>query len=435
LVTVLTALLFGLVPAMQSSRTRLSETLREGGRGGTSGRGGQRLRRTIVAAQLALVVVLLTGAGLLARTFITLQRVELGFTTQNILTMNLQLPGAKYPQPAQRAAFFETLLDRIRAIPGVEAAGTIETMMLSTTPSSTGISAEGRETRRDDNEVTFDPTSPGFFNTIGARFVAGRDFTTADRNGAPLVAIVNEHAVKRYWPQGAVGKRFRFGSSAAPNDSTQNPWITVVGVVADMRRTGVDMPVREEAFLPYAQNESPGQTLVVRTSKDPLAIVPQVRRVVREIDSAQPVANVKTMDQVLAGLVAQRRFSMTLVGVFGALALTLALIGAYGVTSYLVSQRTREIGIRIALGANPSRVSSLVVREGMRVAGAGVLTGVIAALFTTRLAASLLYGVSPRDPATLGVVALTLLIASALANYLPARRAARVDPLTALRQD
>jgi ABC-type antimicrobial peptide transport system permease subunit len=195
------------------------------------------------------------------------------------------------------------------------------------------------------------------------------------------------------------------------------------------------MPVREEAFLPYAQNESPGQTLVVRTSKDPLAIVPQVRRVVREIDSAQPVANVKTMDQVLAGLVAQRRFSMTLVGVFGALALTLALIGAYGVTSYLVSQRTREIGIRIALGANPSRVSSLVVREGMRVAGAGVLTGVIAALFTTRLAASLLYGVSPRDPATLGVVALTLLIASALANYLPARRAARVDPLTALRQD
>jgi putative ABC transport system permease protein len=435
LVTVVTGLLFGLVPAVQSSRTRLSGTLHEGGRGGTSGRGAQRLRHTIVAAQLALVVVLLTGAGLLMRTFITLQRVELRFTTKNILTMTLQLPGAKYPQPAAQVAFFESLLDRVRAIPGVEAAGTIETMMLSATPNSTGITAEGRVTRQDDNEVTFDPISPGFFNTIGARLVAGRDFTTADRTGAPPVAIVNEHAVKRYWPNGAVGKRFRFGSSASPSDSTQNPWITVVGVVADMRRTGVDMPVREEAFLPYAQNGSPSQMLMVRTSKDPLAMVPQVRGVVRDIDNAQPIANVKTMDQMLAGFVAQRRFSMTLVAVFAALALTLALIGAYGVTSYLVSQRTREIGIRLALGANASRVSSLVVREGMRVAVAGVLTGVIAALFTTRLASSLLYGVSPRDPLTIGAVAFTLLIVSALANYLPARRAARVDPLTALRQD
>lgn len=435
LVTVLTGLLFGVVPAVQSSRTRLSETLREGGRGGASGRGGQRLRRTIVAAQLALVVVLLTGAGLLMRTFITLQRVEVGFTTKNLLTMTLQLPSAKYPQPAQKVAFFETLLARLRTIPGVEGAGTIETMMLSSTPNSTGITAEGRATRQDDNEVTFDATSPGFFGTIGARIVAGRDFTATDRDGAPPVAIVNEHAVKRYWPNGAIGKRFRFGSSASPNDTTGNPWVTVVGVVANMRRTGVDMPVREEAFLPYAQNVSAGTMVVVRTANDPMAIVPQVRRVVREIDRAQPIANVRTMDQVLAGLVAQRRFTVTLVGVFAALALTLALIGAYGVTSYLVSQRTREIGIRLALGANPSRVSTLVVREGMRVAAAGILTGVVIALFTTRLASSLLYGVSPRDPVTIAAVALTLLAVSALANYLPARRAARVDPVMALRQD
>jgi putative ABC transport system permease protein len=413
----------------------LSETLREGGRGGTSGRGGQRLRRGIVAAQLALVVVLLTGAGLLMRTFITLQRVELGFTTKNILTMNLQLPGVKYPEPAQRAAFFETLLDRIRALPGVVAAGAIETMMLSTTPNSTGITAEGRATRRDDNEVTFDPISPGFFNAIGGRVVAGRDFTTSDRSGAPPAAIVNEHAAKRYWPNGAVGKRFRFGSSARQVDSTQNPWITVVGVVADMRRTGVDMPVRDEAFLPYAQNVWSSQMVVIRTSKDPTAIFPQVRRIVREIDPAQPIANVQTMEQVLSGLIAQRRFSMTLVGVFAVLALTLALIGAYGVTSFLVSQRTREIGIRLALGADPSRVSRLVVREGMRVAAAGVLAGVIIALFATRLTSSLLYGVSPRDPLTIGAVALMLLAVSALANYLPARRAARIDPLAALRQD
>jgi putative ABC transport system permease protein len=434
-VTVLTGILFGLLPAVQSSRTRLSETLREGGRGGTSGRGGQRLRRGIVAAQLALVVVLLTGAGLLLRTFVTLQQVDVGFTTKGILTFTVQLPGAKYSQGAQLVAFFDALRNRLRTLPGVEDAGTIETMMLSSTPNSTGITAEGRATRPDDNEMTFDPVSVGFFHTIGARIVAGRDFTAADREGAPPVAVVNEHAVKRYWPNGAVGKRFRFGSSASAVDTTRNPWVTVVGVVADMRRTGVDMPVRDEAFVPYAQNASPFEMVVVRASTDLLAIAPQVRRVVREIDNQQPISNLQSMEQLLSGRISQRRFSMTLVGVFAALALTLALIGAYGVTSYLVSQRTREIGIRLALGADPSRVSALVVREGMRVASAGIIVGVVIALFTTQLASNLLYGVSPRDPITIAAVALTLLAVSALANYLPARRAARVDPLTALRQD
>ena len=435
-VTLLTGMLFGLVPALQSSRTHLGATLREGGRGGTAGRGGLRLRRGIVAAQMALVVVLLTGAGLLLRTFITLQRVELGFTTDNLLTFNVQLASAKYPRTAQAAQFFETLLDRIRALPGVQAAGTISTMMLSATPNSTGIAAEGRETRQDDNEVTFDAISPGFFATIGARLVAGRDFTTADRDSAPPVAMINEHMKKRYWPNGsAIGKRFRFGSSTAPNDSIQNPWITVVGVVGDMRRTGVDKEVRDEAFLPYRQNADAGQLVVVRTAKDPMSLVGLVKQTVRSIDPDQPISNLQTMEQMLAGLVAQRRFSMALVGAFAVLALTLALIGAYGVTAYLVSQRTKEIGVRLALGAEPSRVSKLVVGEGMRVAATGVAAGVIIALGTTRLASSLLYHVSPRDPLTIGVVVLTLLGVSALANYLPARRAARVDPLTALRQD
>ncbi|HEY7236440.1 MAG TPA: ABC transporter permease [Gemmatimonadaceae bacterium] len=438
-VTLLTGMLFGLVPALQSSRTHLGTTLREGGRGGTAGRGGSRLRRGIVAAQLALVVVLLTGAGLLLRTFITLQRVELGFTTKNELTFNLQLAGAKYSQQAQAAAFFETLLRRLRALPGAQGAGTISTMMLSSTPNSTGITAEGRETRQDDNEVTFDETSPGFFSTIGARMVAGRDFTAADRDGAPLVAIVNEHMVKRYWPNagsvGAIRKRFRYGPSTSPNDSTQNPWFTVVGVVGDMRRTGVDVPVRDEVFLPYPQNVSGRAMVVVRTAKDPLSIVSLVKQTVRGIDRDQPISNLQTMEQMLDALVAQRRFSMTLVGAFAVLALTLALIGAYGVTSYLVSQRTKEIGVRLALGAEPSRVARLVVREGMLVAGAGVLAGVVIALVTTRLASSLLYDVSPHDPVTIGIVVVTLLAVSAFANYLPARRAARVDPLTALRQD
>jgi predicted permease len=297
------------------------------------------------------------------------------------------------------------------------------------------ITVEGRTARREDKEVTFDEISPGFFNTIGARIVAGRAFTANDRTGTQPVAIVNEQAVKSYWPNGAIGRRFRFGSASEPQDSVRDPWITIVGVVGNMRRTGVDHAVRDEAFFPIAQGGSNRQLLVVRTQRDPLSFVPDVRRVVQDIDPAQPVSNVQTMDQMLSGLVAQRRFSMTLLSVFAGLALTLALIGAYGVTSYLVSQRTREIGIRMALGAESSRVSRSVVREGMRVAGAGVLVGVVITLLTTRLASGLLYGVSPRDPLTLTAVVVTLLAVSAVANYLPARRAARVDPLTALRQD
>ena len=433
-VTIATGLIFGLVPAMQSSRTRLSETLREGGRGGSSGRSGQRLRRTIVAAQLALVVVLLTGAGLLARTFFTLQGTSLGFDTKNVLTMNIQLPGAKYGQPRQAAGFYGSLLERIRAVPGVVSAGTVTTMMLSTTPNSGGAIAEGRPVRNEDPEVTFDVASPDFFKTIGARLAAGRYFTAADRDSAPPVAIINEHMAKYYWPGGnPVGRRFLFGN--APTDSTRSPWMTVVGVVADMRRTGVDMPVRNEAFIPYAQNPTLGNLVVVKSARDPMSLVSSVRAAIRAIDPTQPVSNIRTMDDMLSRLIAQRRFSMTLVVAFAALALVLAAIGAYGVTSYLVSQRTKEIGVRLALGAQPGTVTRLVVLDGLRVGLLGLTVGVLGALATTRLASSLLYGVSPRDPVTIGGVSAFLLLVVAFANYLPARRAARVDPLVALRQD
>jgi putative ABC transport system permease protein len=438
LVTVMTGLVFGLVPAVQSSRTQLSETLREGGRGGTSGRGGQRLRRLIVAGQLALVVVLLTGAGLLLRTFVGLQRTQLGFETKNVLTMSIAIPRAKYSQAPQIAAFFDGLLTRLRQIPGVRDAGTVSTMMLSTLPSSGFMSAEGREFRQDDQEVTFDGASPRFFSTIGARLIAGRDFGSQDQAAGAPVAIVNEHMAKRYWPdRNPIGARLRFGRGLSDDsrDTTQNPWITVVGVVADMRRTGVDMPVRDEAFFPFAQNVSSSALVVVRTANDPMTMVPQFRQAVRDLDRDQPIASIRTMDQILSGLIAQRRFSMTLVAAFAIVALALALIGAYGVTSYLVSQRTREIGVRVALGANPSNISRLVVREGMVVAGTGVAVGVVGAIATTRLASSLLYGVSARDPITIASVAAALLIVSAIANYIPARRASRVDPLLALRQD
>jgi len=434
LITVATGMIFGLLPAMQSSRMRLSESLREGGRGGTSGRGGQRLRRTIVGAQLALVVVLLTGAGLLVRTFNKLQSTNLGFDTRGVLTMSLQLPGAKYQDPLKAAALYNSFLDQVRSIPGVVAAGTVTTMMLSTLPNSSVAVAEGRANRDNDPALTFDVASTGFFKAIGARFVAGRDFTAGDRDTTQLVGIVNEHMAKFYWPgANAVGRRFRYGGPQS--DTTRSRWIRVVGVVADMRRTGVDMPVRNEAFLPFGQVPQLGSLVMIKSARDPMSLVPSVRAALRALDPSQPIANIRTMDEMLSRLLAQRRFSATLVASFAVLALVLATIGAYGVTSYLVSQRTKEIGVRLALGAEPSAVTRRVVLDGMRVGVSGLVVGVAAALATTRLASTLLYGVSPRDPATIGGVSAFLLLVVALANYLPARRAARVDPLVALRQD
>jgi putative ABC transport system permease protein len=329
---------------------------------------------------------------------------------------------------------YQSLLDRVRAIPGVVNAGTITTMMLSTTPNSTGAMAEGRAWRNEDGEVTFDAASPDFFKTVGARLVSGRYFTAADRDSAPAVAIVNEHMAKYYWPgANAIGKRFRFGG--ASDDTTQSPWITVVGVVADMRRTGVDMPVRNESFMPLAQSPSFGNLVVIRSARDPMSLVSSVRAALRSLDPTQPISNIRTMDDLLSGLVAQRRFSATLVASFALLALILATIGAYGVTSYLVAQRTKEIGVRLALGADAASVTRLVVLDGMRVGVLGLGVGVLGALATTRLASSLLFGVSPRDPVTIGGVSVFLLLVVACANYLPARRAAHVDPLIALRQD
>jgi predicted permease len=433
LVTITTGILFGLVPAMQTSRTKLSETIRDGGRGST-GRSGQKLRRGIVAAQLALVVVLLTGAGLLVRTFITLQRTSLGFDPNNVLTMNVQLPGAKYRDNNSINGFYQSLLDRVRNIPGVVSAGTVTTMMLSRTPSSGIGMAEGRAPRDEDIEVTFDAASNDFFKTIGARLAAGRFFDASDRDSSQQVAIINEHMAKYYWPgASAIGKRYRFGG--VQSDTIQSPWITIVGVVADMRRTGVDMPVRDELFVPFVQAPSNSNLLTIKTARAPMSIVSSVRAAVRAIDPNQPVSNVRTMDEMLSRLVAQRRFSMTLVVAFAVLALVLAAIGAYGVTSYLVSQRTKEIGVRLALGADPRRVTRLVVLDGMRVGIAGLTLGVIGALTVTRLASSLLYGVSPRDPVTITAVSSFLLVVVGLANYFPARRASRVDPLVALRQD
>ena len=434
--TITTGVLFGMFPAMQLSGTSLAGALRDGGRTGTSNRSSMRVRHGIVAAQLGAVVVLLTAAGLLTRTFVGLQRVELGFDPGNVLAADIPLTGARHGQPGQASAFFDALFERLRATPGVRSAGTVTTMFLSRTPNSTGITVEGRDPRPEDKEVTFDVASAGFFDAVGARLVAGRLFTASDRHGAPLVAVINEQMARHYWPNTeAVGRRFYQGQGGQLPDTTQNPWITVVGVIADMRRTGLDMPVREETFMAHAQNPTLRNTLMVRTAGDPLSAARHVRDAVRALDPNQPVSNVRTLQADLAGLLAQRRFNAVLVGAFAILALLLAMIGAYGVTAYLVAQRTKEIGVRMALGAEPSRVTRLVVLNGLKVAAFGVAGGVVASFFAARLASSLLHGVSPHDPITLVAAPLTMLGVVALANYVPARRAARVDPLMALRQE
>ena len=428
-----TAIAFGLVPALRASRENLTESLREGGRGGTTGGGGLRVRRVLVAAQIALVVVLLAGAGLLVRSFVALQQVHLGFRPDHLLTVRIALPVAKYEREGQRVAFFDDLVERVRGLPGVRGAGAISAVFISKTPRSTTITIEGRPRTPDiaNAEIPLDGVTRDYFRVMDMPIVRGRSFTAQDRAGAPDVVIVNAAMARRFWPnEDAVGKRFKYGG-----DGSDGPWMTVVGVVGDMRRTGYDAAVRYESFLPFAQYTPAQMTLVVRTTGDPLALAGGVRGVVRELDSDLPVYDVRSMDQLLGEMIAQRRFSMALLATFAALALVLGLVGVYGVTSYFVAQRTREVGLRIALGAPPPQLVRMVVRQGMGVAAAGIVLGVLGALAATRLMAGLLYGVSPTDLPTLAVVVALLAAATLLANWIPARRAARVDPLVALRTE
>ena len=430
---VLTGVAFGLVPALQSSRAAVGNALREGIRGGTSGRRAQRLRRTLVAVQIALVVVLLTGAGLLIRSFVHLQRVDLGFRPDNLLTMRLSLPGAKYQTPESRVGFFDALLERTRRIPGVQDAGLIEDIFLSATPTSTSFTIEGREMTLEERsvEVPLDAVSSDYFKVMGIPLREGRTFTAADNPTAPQVVIINENMARRFWPnESAVGKRFKYGGQ-----DSQAPWMTVVGVVGDMRRTGFDAPVRYETFRPHTQRAVGFLTLVVRTAADPLRVMPAVRTELKAIDPEQPVYEIASMDQMLGSMVAQRRFSMALLATFASLALVLGVVGVYGVTSYLVAQRTREVGVRLALGAQPGQVVRMVVRQGMVVAAAGLAAGLGGAVAAGRLMTGLLYGVSPHDLWTLAGVTALIAVATLVANWVPALRAAHVDPLTALRSE
>ena len=432
-ISLITGLIFGIAPALQSSKSDPNESLKEGGRGSTGGVGGRRVRNLLVVSEIALSLILLIGAGLLIKSFMRLQQFEFGFNPDNLLTMRVQLPGSKYKDGKQVINFYQQLLERMEAVPGVQSVGAIASVFITDTPSSTNFSIEGRPVPVgvEAIEVPLDSISPSYFKVMGIPLLRGREFDNRDVEGAPLVVIINDTFARRFFPgEDPIGKRFVYGSP-----DPRSPWITIVGVVGDMRRTGFDRAVRPETFLPEAQNPDNALTIIARTAADPASFAGALRNEVWSIDKDQSVYDIKTMHQTLSEMMSQRRFNMLLLGLFAAVALTLAAVGIYGVISYSVTQRSHEIGIRIALGAQSGDVLKMVVGQGMLLTGIGVATGLIAAFALTQLMSSLLFGVSAADPVTFVLISLLLTGVALIACLVPARRATRVVPMVALRYE
>ncbi len=428
-VTLLTGVIFGLAPALQSSNPDLNETLKEGGRGSTGGR-RQRVRSLLVVTEVALALVLLAGAGLMLKSFWRLQQVDPGFNAENALVVNVNLPPSKYADAQQQAAFFRQLLERTATLPGVQAVGATQSMPIIN-DFILGLVIEGRPPAApgDEPSTNYYAISPDYFRAMGIPLIRGRAFTERDTTGAPRVAIVNETFARRFFPdEDPIGKRIHV---------TNGPetFREIVGIVGDVRHYGLEREAPAQAYEPYLQQPFAGMSIVVRTAADPANLSAAMRQEVFALDKDQPVASVRTLEEILAESVAQRRFSMFLLGLFGGIALLLASVGIFGVMNYTVAQRTHEIGIRLALGAQRRDILRLVVGQGMGLALIGVALGLVAAFAGTRVMASMLYGVSATDPLTFTGVALLLAVVAFLACYLPARRATKVDPMIALRYE
>ena len=430
IVSVLTGVVFGLVPAIHSSKTELTESLKEGGRGSGEGARRNRVRGLLVVSELAIAVVLLVGAGLLIQSLWRLQHVSPGFESQNLLTFVVGIPDVKYPTEKQNQ-FYRDLVTRLQALPGVRSAGSVIPLPLSGDSFSISFETEGRPVAKGDQpSADFFAISDDYFKTLGVSILKGRNFTERDGEKAPGVVIVNQAFAKKFFPnEDPVGKRIKPGISTTAKEPD---WREIVGIVADVRNRNLSSDLRAGYFVPQAQVPFNQMTLLVRTTGDPHTLMTAVQNEVHAMDSEVPVFSLKTMDEYISATVAAPRFNTTLLVIFAAVALVLTIVGLYGVMSYSVAQRTNEIGIRMALGAQTRDVLRLIVAQGFKLVLLGLGIGLLGALASMTLISSLLFGVTWKDPLTFVAVAVLLALVALLACYIPARRATRLDPLSAL---
>jgi putative ABC transport system permease protein len=427
----LTGLIFGLAPALQSARLDLNEVLKEGGRNSAAG-SSHRLRSALVMGEIALAVVLLVGAGLMMKSLLHLLQSNVGFKTQNLLTMTVVVPSAKYPDASRLINFNDQLKDRIQALPGVTGAATVNILPLNP-GNTTRFNVEGDPIPPPGQEVECNirNVNDTYFKTLGVPLLAGRMFDERDKADGPGVVIIGKNLADRMFAgRDPIGKRIVYtGIQADPE--------TIVGVVGDVKITGLDEAAKPVMYYPFRQSSSPFANLIVRTNADPTALVGAVRNEVRNLEPDVAIFNVNTMEELISNSPASfmRRFPALVIGVFAGVALLLASIGIYGVVSYSVSQQTHHIGVRMALGAQASDILKMVLSQGLLLAVVGVTAGVLAAFGLMRLLQSLLFEVSASDPVTFAIVAGTLFLVALLACYIPARRATKVDPLQALRYE
>ena len=439
IVSIVTGLIFGLAPALQVSKSNLNEALKEGGRSATAGARRNYVRSLLVVSEVAISLLLLVGAGLLMKSFLNLQRADIGFNPDHVLTTRISLPEARYKENAQIENFYRALLQRVQNLPGVQYAGLTRGLPMSGGIES-GITIEGHEvTDRKDTIVAVNLTvSPDYFRAMEIPLIKGRYFTDQDKTGSPDVVLIDEMLASRYFANtDPIGKRIRLGGM-----DNNFPWMQIVGVVKHVKHYGPDEEGRVEIYRPYFQLPNipdarfgNSMTLAVRTTGEPTSLTGSIRNAVLEIDKDQPISQVQPMTQIVASSVSSQKFATWLLAIFAAVALLLAALGLYGVMVYSVTQRTHEIGIRMALGAGARDVLKLIIGHGMTLTLIGVAAGLAAAFALTRLMSSLLFGVSATDPLTFMSITLFLLVVALLACYLPARRATKVDPMVALRYE
>ena len=432
--SMLTGFLFGFAPALHVSKTDVQEAMKETGRGSTGGLRRSRLRHALIVAEVALSVVLLAGAGLLFRSFMRLQAVDAGFSSHQVLTARLSPSGTNFEDDADYINFYDKVLQRLNAVPGVQHAGAISTLPLAKGP-TTGFRVEGRPVLTRDHwaRTNFRNVTNDYFRAMSIPLLQGRGFTSQDTQTTPFVTVINQTVAQREFPgENPIGKRITFGRV----DAQQQPvWFEIIGIAADVRST--ELREEPDSELYFSQNQDPFNTMwiVIRSSVEPASLSASVRQIVNEVDKSVPVSEVKPMDHIVSESVTQPRFNLFLLGLFSGIALLLSVAGIYGVTAYSVTQRTHELGIRIALGAQVSDVLRMILGQGMAVIGIGIVIGLAAAFVLMRFMNSLLFGVSATDPFTFAGITAVLIAAGLLACYIPARRATKVYPLEALRYE